>query len=149
MEYGNINWIMAIVSLLAGLGIGAMGYHLFGTGASRLQQLRRQVVERERELSVLKEGMGEHFEQVGMMVSNIQREVRTLQHRLTEDASTLDQLPQSARSRDIAATTALADQGGEVPAPRDYADGTGGTLSEDFGLKPASENADAPRAPRY
>jgi hypothetical protein len=32
--------------------------------------------------------------------------------------------------------------------PRDYADGTGGTLSEDFGLKD-DEDAKAPQPPRY
>ncbi|EWG99560.1 ZapG family protein [Halomonas sp. BC04] len=149
MEYGNINWLVAIVSLLAGLGLGGLGYHLFGASASRLQQQRQQLAERERELSELKEGLGEHFSQVGMMVANIQREIRTLEHRVTEDASTLNCESPVTRRLDLAEQKTLAPQADEIPTPRDYADGTGGTLSEDFGLKSDKETRDAPQPPRY
>lgn len=149
MEYGNINWLVAIVSLLAGLGLGGLGYHLFGASASRLQQQRQQLAERERELSELKEGLGEHFSQVGMMVANIQREMRTLEHRVTEDANTLNCESPVTRRLDLAEKKTLAPQSDEIPTPRDYADGTGGTLSEDFGLKSDSETRDAPQPPRY
>ena len=149
MEYGNINWLVAMVSLLAGLGLGSLGYHLFGASASRLQQQRRQLAERERELSELKEGLGEHFSQVGMMVANIQREIRTLEHRVTEDASTLNCETPATRRLDVAKQKTLAPQDDEIPTPRDYADGSGGTLSEDFGLKSDTENSDTPQPPRY
>lgn len=155
MDYGNVNWIVAIVSLLAGLGIGAIGYRALGASATRTQELRRQAAERERELSVLREGMNEHFSQVGMMVNNIQREMRTLEHRLTEDASTLHcdapsglQLT-SAEQLKTADQPALTDSGDDIPAPRDYADGSGGTLSEDFGLKPSDGKSETPQPPRY
>ncbi|RCV91107.1 DUF1043 family protein [Billgrantia montanilacus] len=149
VEYGNINWLVAIVSLLAGLGLGGLGYHLFGASADRLQRQRQQVAERERELSELKEGLGEHFSQVGMMVTNIQREIRTLEHRITEDASTLNCETPATRRLDAAEQKVLGPQTDEVPTPRDYADGTGGTLSEDFGLKGNSDKPDSPQPPRY
>lgn len=149
MEYGNINWLVAIVGLLAGMGLGGLGYHLFGASASRLQLQRQKLAERERELSELKEGLGEHFTQVGMMVANIQREIRTLEHRVTEDASTLHCETPTTRRLDAAKQKRLAPQDEEIPTPRDYADGTGGTLSEDFGLKSDTEAGDAPQPPRY
>ncbi|MGR4067712.1 YhcB family protein [Halomonas sp. LR3S48] len=155
MDYGNVNWIVAIVSLLVGLGIGAIGYRALGASATRTQELRRQAAERERELNVLREGMNEHFSQVGMMVSNIQREMRTLEHRLTEDASTLhcdaplNQQRTSANQLKSADRPALTGGDDDIPAPRDYADGSGGTLSEDFGLKPSEEKSETPQPPRY
>ncbi|WP_162623068.1 YhcB family protein [Billgrantia lactosivorans] len=149
MDYGNVNWIVAIVSLLVGLGIGVIGYRMLGTPATQLHKLRRQVAERERELSVMREGMNEHFTQVGMMVSNIQREMRTLEHRLTEDASTLHCEPRNDRQLQAADQPALTGGDDDIPAPRDYADGSGGTLSEDFGLRSRDDKADAPQPPRY
>ncbi|WP_104201785.1 YhcB family protein [Billgrantia saliphila] len=149
MDYGNVNWIVAIVSLLAGLGIGAACYRYFATSANQQQALRRQLAERERELSELRKGMNEHFSQVGMMVGNLQREMRTLEHRLTEDASTLHCEPPGRPRLDAADRPALTGQDDDIPAPRDYADGTGGTLSEDFGLKPSSDRSVDPQPPRY
>ncbi|MCC5883557.1 MAG: DUF1043 family protein [Halomonas sp.] len=150
MDYGNVNWIVAIVSLLAGLGIGVIGYRMLATSSTQLHDLRRQVAERDRELGVLREGLDEHFTQVGMMVSNIQREMRTLEHRLTEDASTLESKPKNAPPLKAADQPALTGEESEqIPAPRDYADGSGGTLSEDFGLKPREEKSELPQPPRY
>ncbi|WP_181869933.1 ZapG family protein [Halomonas sp. DQ26W] len=149
MEYGNINWLVAIVSLLAGLGLGGLGYHLFGASAARFQRQRQQLAERERELSEIKEGLGEHFSQVGMMVTNIQREIRTLEHRITEDASTLNCETPTTRRLDAVEQKVLDPQTEDIPAPRDYADGTRGTLSEDFGLKGDSDNQNSPPPPRY
>ncbi|MBA2778784.1 ZapG family protein [Billgrantia kenyensis] len=149
MDYGNVNLIVTIVSLLAGIGIGAIGYRMLGSSSNELQELRRQVAERERELSSIREGMSEHFSQVGMMVSNIQREMRTLEHRLTEDASTLKCTPPQSAQLNSADQPALTGSDDELPTPRDYADGSGGTLSEDFGLKPSDEKSDLPQPPRY
>ncbi|MCG6656449.1 DUF1043 family protein [Halomonas campisalis] len=147
MEYGNINWILAIASLLAGTGIGAVGYRLLSGGAGQVQQLRQRLAERERELSETRSHLGDHFAAIGAMVSNIQREARALEHRLTEDATDLGGKPRPTRGLDIGSLPTPDAEGDEVPAPRDYADGTRGTLSEDFGLK--GEDADAPQPPRY
>lgn len=154
VEYDNVNWIVAIVSLLAGLGIGAIGYHLLNSSTQQTQALRRQVTERERELDTLRTGLNEHFSQVGMMVNNIQREMRTLEHRLTEDASTLEcdaSIGGQTAGHQLAAAgqPALAGTEADIPTPRDYADGTGGTLSEDFGLKPATGQESLTQPPRY
>nr|WP_267956301.1 DUF1043 family protein [Halomonas sp. MCCC 1A17488] len=135
--------------MLAGLGIGVIGHRMLGASATQQQKLRRQVAERERELSVMREGMNEHFTQVGMMVGNIQREMRTLEHRLTEDASTLHCEPRHDRQLKAADQPALTGSEDDIPAPRDYADGSGGTLSEDFGLKSSGEKSETPQPPRY
>ena len=149
VEYDNVNWIVAIVSLLAGLGIGAIGYRLLSSSASQAQELRRQIAEREREASALRSGLNEHFNQVGMMVSNIQREMRTLEHRLTEDASTLHCEPFTSSQLEAADQPALTGEERDIATPRDYADGSGGTLSEDFGLKPREEKEEPSQPPRY
>lgn len=144
-----MNWIVAIISLLAGLGIGAIGYRLLSSSANQTQALRQQIAEREREVSALRSGLNEHFDQVGMMVSNIQREMRTLEHRLIEDASTLDCEPFAGSQLEAADQPALTEGERDIAVPRDYADGTGGTLSEDFGLKTHEEKEEPSQPPRY
>ncbi|SDJ90844.1 YhcB family protein [Billgrantia gudaonensis] len=147
MEYGNINWILAFACLVAGSGLGAMGYHLAGSGASRRQRLRRQLAERERELTQLRERLGEHFTEVTSLVNRLQRESQALEQRLAEDAAALGEpIPSSGQGLNVAEDDAATPP---VPTPRDYADGSGGTLSEDFGLKPNAENATEPQPPRY
>ena len=146
VEYGNINWILAIVTLLAGVGIGVAGYRLFSGGASQLLELRQRLADRERELTETQRHMGDHFAAVGVMVSNLQREARALEQRLSEDAADLGQAPPT-RGTDIDSLPTSTAQGDDIPAPRDYADGTRGTLSEDFGLK--GEDDEAPQPPRY
>lgn len=150
MEYGNINWILAIVCLVAGGGLGALGYHLAGGGASQRQQLRQRLAERDRELTQLREHVTEHFAQVGTLVGRLQHEARALEHRLAEDAATLGEVA-PAVPRSLALTPAASPETAEtpVPEPRDYADGSGGTLSEDYGLKPNGESATEPQPPRY
>jgi len=150
VEYGNINWILAIVCLLAGGGLGALGYHLAGNGANQRQQLRQRLAERDRELAQLREGVTDHFAQVGTLVGRLQHETRALEHRLAEDAAALGAVAPTA-SRGIALTPAEGPEPTEtpVPEPRDYADGRGGTLSEDYGLKPSEESAAEPQPPRY
>lgn len=155
MDYGNINWILAIVCLLAGMGIGAMGLRVIGSNATRLQQHRRKLAERERELTQLKEQLTEHFAEAGTLVNNIRREARALEHRLSEDAGKLGQAVPTVRpSLDVVPPDhadpeqADTEQAG-IPVPRDYADGRGGTLSEDFGLKSDDDTAKARQPPRY
>lgn len=43
VEQGNINWVLAIACLLAGVGIGALGYHLLNGGARTAQKLRQRL----------------------------------------------------------------------------------------------------------
>ncbi|PXX99556.1 YhcB family protein [Halomonas sp. LBP4] len=147
MDESNINWVLAIASLLAGTGIGALGYHLLNAGAAHLQKLRQRLAERDRELAALKDGVDDHFATINGLVESLQRDSDTLARRLEEDAATLAGHDRARRSLEV--TFAAEEQAAneEYAAPRDYADGTGGTLSEDFGLK--SGETGAPQPPRY
>ncbi|WP_163560896.1 DUF1043 family protein [Halomonas sp. NO4] len=144
MEYGNINWILAIACLLAGSGLGALGYHLAGSGAGHRQQLRQRLAERERELGQLRDRLDDHFTEIGTLIGRLQHESRALEQRLAEDAATFDVKGPSERPG-----LAVETEEAPLPTPRDYADGRGGTLSEDFGLKPSNDGTAQPQPPRY
>lgn len=147
MDESNINWVLAIASLLAGIGIGALGYHLLNAGASHLQTLRQRLAERDRELTALKDGIGDHFTEVTALVENLQRDSEALAQRLEEGTATLGNRVPAQRGLEVALAAEEKAANEEYAAPRDYADGSGGTLSEDFGLK--SNESNAPQPPRY
>ncbi|MGQ7246939.1 YhcB family protein [Halomonas sp. V046] len=145
MEASNINMVLAAACLVAGTGIGALGYHLLNAGARNAQRLKLRLTERERQLTEWKDGVDEHL-----------RGMDELVHRLVEDGQSLRQaLDDSARRL---GSDAIAAPIAEVPAtqeeediavPRDYADGNRGTLSEDFGLRKAGEEEHSPHPQRY
>lgn len=142
MEQGNINWVLAIACVLAGVGIGALGYHLLNGGARSAQKLRQRLAERDRELSELRTGLGEHFDRANGLLDALLANGQSLQREMQDSAAQLDS-PQP-RKPDFG----QADEThGDVNAPRDYADGNRGTLSEDFGLKAGDEAPAQP--PRY
>lgn len=146
MDETNINWVLAIACLLAGIGIGALGYHLLNASAGNTQRLRQRLAERERELAELKDGMSDSLERIARLAESLQRESRGLEQEAEEarerlGARSLRRQALDAVSPDSATPTT------EPAAPRDYADGNRGTLSEDFGLK--QNDADAPQPPRY
>lgn len=143
MDETNISWVLAAACLFAGIGIGGLGYHLLRTGTGEAQQLRRRLAERDKALSDLKDGLGDSLERIGQLAETLRQESQSLADE-TETAGTLLGAPSLRRQAMDAATPADA----EPPAPRDYADGNRGTLSEDFGLKPSDEDA-APQPPRY
>ena len=145
MEASNINMVLAAACLVAGTGIGALGYHLLNAGARNAQRLRLRLTERERQLTEWKDGVDEHL-----------RGMDELVHRLVEDGQSLRQaLDDSARrlgSEAIAAPIAeatAAEEQEDIAVPRDYADGNRGTLSEDFGLRKAGEEEHNPHPQRY
>ena len=147
MDASKINWILAIACLFAGIGLGALGYHLLNASASSLQKLRQRLAERDRELAALRDGVDEHLGEVSRLVTALQRDGEALASRLARDASRL--VGKATPHAGLEAGSDLAIEESEEPAtPRDYADGTGGTLSEDFGLKD-DEDAKAPQPPRY
>lgn len=149
MDASKINWILAIACLLAGIGLGALGYHLLNASAASLQKLRQRLAERDRELAALREGMDDHLGEISRLVATLQRDGEVLAERLAQDASRLGSRRSSHAGLENTASSAPETVDGEEPAmPRDYADGTGGTLSEDFGLKD-DEEAKAPQPPRY
>jgi uncharacterized protein len=149
VDASNINWILAIACLLAGIGLGALGYHLLNSSAASLQKLRQRLAERDRELVALREGMDDHLGEVSRLTAALLRDGEALANRLEQDARTLGGKA-TPRAGLVSATAQVpAPEQDETPAtPRDYADGSGGTLSEDFGLK-SDADAKAPQPPRY
>lgn len=147
MDETNINWVLAIACLLAGIGIGALGYHLLNASAGNAQRLRQRLAERERELAELKDGMGDSLERIARLAESLHQESQNLEQEAEAawgrlGARSLRRQAMDAVSSDPAATQA------EPAMPRDYADGNRGTLSEDFGLKNGDESP-APQPPRH
>ncbi|MFG6178047.1 YhcB family protein [Halomonas sp. THAF12] len=139
MELSNINWMLGAACLLAGIGLGVLGYHLLNAGARNAQKLRQRLAERDRQLTELRDGVGEHFERLGNLAEGLQQEVSEARTRLDVGAPRRPEL-------DPSPAVAPSDSDNDVAAPRDYADGNRGTLSEDFGLKSGDA---APQPPRY
>lgn len=146
MDESNINWIMTIAVLLAGIGIGAMSYHFLNARAGQVRTLRRKVAERDRELSVLKSGVDEHFTELTGLAESLRRDSDTLMQRLEKGAETLNSLPHRTNTLNVPPAEVERDTTNErLATPRDYADGSGGTLSEDFGLKSQDVALQPPR----
>lgn len=142
----NINWVLAIACLLAGIGIGALGYHLLNASAGNTQRLRQRLAERERELAELKDGMNDGLERIARLAESLQRESRDLEQEAEEARERLG--ARSLRRQALDAVSPAATTSSAEPAvPRDYADGNRGTLSEDFGLR--QDDAPTPQTPRY
>lgn len=151
VEASSINWILAIACLLAGIGLGALGYHLLNAGTAGVQRLRQRLAERDRELAALRDGMGDHFGEVTRLAETLRRDTEALARRLEEDARELGGQGTPRRGLAVEAPAVeeaeVAAEATPPPAPRDYADGSGGTLSEDFGLREGESRE--PQAPRY
>lgn len=147
MDESNINWIITIAVLLAGIGIGAMSYHFLNARAGQVRTLRRKVAERDRELSVLKSGVDEHFTELTGLAESLRRDSDTLMQRLEKGAETLNSLPHRTNTLNVPPAEVERDTTNErlATTPRDYADGSGGTLSEDFGLKSRDVALQPPR----
>ncbi|GKW48398.1 Z-ring associated ZapG family protein [Halomonas sp. NCCP-2165] len=154
MYESNIDWILAIASGLAGIGIGALGYHLLNANVARNQKVRQRLAESELELTQVKDSLNDHFARASDLLQGIQRQSQELQQQLAQSAERFcddDQLKRRLKGSDENVETG-DDAEGTAP-PRDYADGTHGTLSEDFGLRRAPEEAETASAtaqpPRY
>lgn len=145
MDETNISWLLAAACLLAGIGIGALGYHLLNASAGNTRRLRQHLADRERALADLKDGLGDSLERIGQLAESLRRESQSLEQE-AETASTTLGAPSLRRQAMDAATPAEGEA--EPSMPRDYADGNRGTLSEDFGLKQNEEGA-TPQPPRY
>ncbi|WP_431025906.1 YhcB family protein [Halomonas sp. H5] len=155
MYESNIDWILAIASGLAGIGIGALGYHLLNANVARNQKVRQRLAETELELTQVKDSLNDHFSRAADLLQGIQRQSQELQQQLAQSAERFcddDHLKRRLHASDAAELAAEGETEGSAP-PRDYADGTHGTLSEDFGLRRSPEEAEAASAtaqpPRY
>ncbi|MCL7941083.1 YhcB family protein [Halomonas sp. ATCH28] len=150
MDETNINWVLAIACLLAGIGIGALGYHLLNASAGNTQRLRQRLAERERELAELKDGMGDSLERIARLAESLHRESRGLEQEAEEARDRLGARSLRRQALDAVSPTpapATATATTEPAMPRDYADGNRGTLAEDFGLK--NDVASTPQPPRH
>ncbi|WP_192036588.1 DUF1043 family protein [Halomonas sp. YLGW01] len=146
MYESNIDWILALASGLAGIGIGALGYHLLNANVARNQKVRQRLAETELELHQVKDSLNDHFVRAADLAASIQRQSRELEQQLSQGADQLCADPQVKRRLQPETDTA---EPGETPdMPRDYADGGHGTLSEDFGLKRGEEQSET-QPPRY
>ncbi|GGX81771.1 hypothetical protein GCM10007160_06390 [Litchfieldella qijiaojingensis] len=149
MYESNIDWILAIVSGLAGIGIGALGYHLLNANVARNQKVRQRLAETELELSQVKDSLNDHFARAADLVGSIQRQSQELEQQLAQGAERLCDDLQIKRRFASSSSRDDLDSVAESPAmPRDYADGDRGTLAEDFGLRRGDEEP-AGQPPRY
>nr|WP_298410077.1 DUF1043 family protein [uncultured Halomonas sp.] len=154
MYEGNINWILAIASVLAGIGIGALGYHLLNANVARNQKVRQRLAETELELSQVRDTLNDHFINVTNLVKGIQRQSLELEQQVALGAERLSddpRLKQQLVDQDgVDATDTTSDDSAEtLETPRDYADGNRGTLSEDFGLHQPVETDQQAQPARY
>ncbi|SEK60635.1 YhcB family protein [Halomonas daqiaonensis] len=147
MDETTINWVLAIACLLAGIGIGALGYHLLNARAGDAQHLRQRLAERERELAEFKDGMGDSLERIARLAENLHRESQDLEQEAEEARDRLGSRSLKRQAMEAVVPEPAATEAGPA-VPRDYADGDHGTLSEDFGFK-NDEDAARPQPPRH
>jgi uncharacterized membrane-anchored protein YhcB (DUF1043 family) len=147
----NIDWILAIACFLAGIGIGALCYHLMNANVARNQKVRQRLAETELELNQVKDGLNDHFAKVADLAASIQRQSHDLEMHLVQGADKLvDDLKLKRRLH------GQQEESEEIDAPevpRDYADGAGGTLAEDYGIRQRhtaeKQQEGTPQPPRY
>ncbi|MBZ9538464.1 MULTISPECIES: YhcB family protein [Modicisalibacter] len=136
MYQSNIDWILAIAGFLAGVGVGALGYHLLNANVARNQKTRQRLAESELELSQMRGHLNDHLSRAADLVTNIQRQSQELERQLARSAEQLSDDPALKRRLGGADGEPAESDAAEVSTtPRDYADGSHGTLSEDFGLQ--------------
>nr|WP_248287163.1 MULTISPECIES: DUF1043 family protein [Chromohalobacter] len=135
---------------MAGIGIGALGYHLLNANVARNQKVRQRLAEAELELSQVKDSLNDHFAKASELVNSIQRQSHELEQQLSQGADRLVddlQLKRRLHPRQEGETQEDADP---PQMPRDYAEGAQGTLSENYGLEPRKQRATEDETPpRY
>lgn len=142
----------AIIGLILGFIIGLGCYRLLGKTQREYAAIKQTLLERERQIAELKKSMGNHVTNIKQRLENIRDEADQLEQQLEDDAAQW-QLGSSAPKPIANGAPVDRTENNENPVnmPRDYADGKGGTLSEDFGLKESAkaQNDAAPQPPRY
>ncbi|MDN6321821.1 MAG: YhcB family protein [Halomonas sp.] len=143
----------AIIGFIVGLIVGAVAYRLFSKSQREAASMRQKLLEREHQIAEMKNSVGSHLTGIYQRLSNIRDEANQLELQLKEDSEEWDIRDAAIQpSVDFSSLKSTQEQQTKedtsTPAtPRDYADGKGGTLSEDFGLK--SNEAATPQPPRY
>ncbi|TVP42483.1 MAG: DUF1043 family protein [Halomonas sp.] len=149
--------VFAVIGLIVGFIAGMGCYRLFSKSQRQAAAMRQTLLEREHQIAEIKNSVGDHLTGIYQRLNNIRNEADQLELQLREDAAAWNIRDVSAQSNlDLSGIQAKKDQPSSANSiappftptiPRDYADGEGGTLSEDFGLK--DNEATTPQPPRY
>ncbi|MGP9685261.1 YhcB family protein [Halomonas sp. AOP25-F1-15] len=143
--------IFAVIGLIVGFIIGMGCYRLFSKSQRETASMRQQLLEREHQIAEMKTSVGSHLTGIYERLSNIRDEANQLELQLKEDAEEWNIRDATIQhSLDLSGINSKQQPSADntTPAmPRDYADGKGGTLSENFGLK--SHEVATPQPPRY
>ena len=89
MEGFDSVWQVFILSLVAGVLIGALAYRFFNPVSKQMSQMKSELDSANDELEAYKEGVGQHFDKTSQLVNDLtQNYVKVYQH-LAEGAQTL------------------------------------------------------------
>ncbi|WP_075879136.1 YhcB family protein [Vreelandella massiliensis] len=145
--------MFALISAVVGIVVGALGYRLTSKSQHNVTAMQQKLLESERQVAELKKRMGSHLLETQQRLDTIRDQASVLEQQLSQEAQHWHLSDDAFRHLDLSGlrtTEANEAEGSAKPAapgvPRDYADGQGGTLSEDFGLKEADKT---PQPPRY
>lgn len=153
MEVSN-ELMFAFIGAVLGIIVGAIGYRFASKSQHNVVAMQQKLLESERQVAELKSRMGSHLLDFQQRLDTIRDEANELEKQLNQEAQhwhlgdealrhlDLSGLSNTQANEEESATASSATTG----APRDYADGQSGTLSEDFGLKEADT---PPQPPRY
>ncbi|WGI26848.1 DUF1043 family protein [Halomonas alkaliantarctica] len=143
----------AIIGFIVGLIVGAIAYRLFSKSQREAASMRQKLLEREHQIAEMKSSVGSHLTGIYQRLSNIRDEANQLELQLKEDAEEWNIRDAAIQpSLDLSGIDSMQEPQAALDAttpatPRDYADGKGGTLSEDFGLR--GNEVATPQPPRY
>ncbi|CAM3441655.1 YhcB family protein [Halomonas casei] len=141
----------AVIGLIVGFIIGMGCYRLFSKSQRETASMRQQLLEREHQIAEMKTSVGNHLTGIYERLSNIRDEANQLELQLKEDAAEWNirdaAIQHSLDLSGINSKQQPSEDNTTPTMPRDYADGKGGTLSENFGLK--SHEVATPQPPRY
>lgn len=89
MNFADIQWIYILTSFLIGGVIGALLYRLMNAGGANNSKVRRQLTEREQELSQVRENLNDHFSRTAINLSSLTKQLQSMEEQLASDANLL------------------------------------------------------------
>ncbi|MCS2610015.1 YhcB family protein [Halomonas dongshanensis] len=137
--------LFAALGIVIGFLIGLVAYRLSSKGEREIVSLRQTVLEKDRQITEMKKAMGAHLTGVQQRLDTIRQEADEIEQQLRKEATSW----KVAKPLTDTAAPEASETASSPAMPRDYADGKGGTLSEDFGLKGENAQNAAPQPPRY
>nr|WP_194249252.1 DUF1043 family protein [Halomonas salicampi] len=150
--------MFAFIGAVLGIVVGAVGYRFASKSQHNVVAMQQKFLESERQVAELKSRMGSHLLDFQQRLDTIRDEASELEKQLNQEAQhwnlgndtlphlDLSGLSTTQASEESATAPSTTNSSAATGAPRDYADGQSGTLSEDFGLK---ETDTPPQPPRY